>query len=199
MKKPTTCSREPCALRGVSEEEGGMQDTRNETEAPHISSAAEIVNAANQLGNYDYGRPMAPLRAIDKLINATYGQREPRQRIETELVKLLEADTSFAVKQFVCQKLSIIGTDLSVPALGRLLGKPDAHLVEAACYTLSRHRSPGGRPTAAQCIGQRRWGRTGSGHQCSRRPAGHGGRRKDRQTCIGRGRRRRRVRRRRAR
>lgn len=119
-----------------------MEDTPKETGAPNIPSAAEIVNAASQLGNYGYGRPIAPLRAVDRLINATYGQREPRQRIEMELVKLLDADTSLAVKQFVCQKLWMIGTDLSVPALGRLLDNPDARLVEAACYALSRHRSP---------------------------------------------------------
>ncbi len=61
---------------------------------------------------------------------------------EIELAAVLESSAPFACKQFVCQKLWIIGTVASVPVLRDMLASADPHIAEAACYALSQHRSP---------------------------------------------------------
>ncbi len=103
---------------------------------------AEITKTIAQIRDYDYARPTTALLAVEKLINETHGDRILREQIETQLAALLESSATFACKQFVCQKLWMIGTDASVPALRGMLASDDHYVVEAACYALSQRRSP---------------------------------------------------------
>lgn len=80
--------------------------------------------------------------AVENLIKETHGNSELRKRIEGELARVLAADVSVACKQFVCRQLWIMGTDVSAPALEKMLLDPDTHVAEAACYALSRHPGP---------------------------------------------------------
>lgn len=102
----------------------------------------EIGKIISAIHSYDYGQSGRNLTAVENLINETYGNKKLRAIIEKELIKVLKSDASFAVRQFVCQKLWIIGTDASVPILSNMLLNTDTHLVEAACYALSQHPSP---------------------------------------------------------
>jgi HEAT repeat protein len=102
----------------------------------------DIANTIAQIRDYDYGRPTTALLAVEKLINDTQGNRPLREQVEKELTRMLQSAVSFACKQFVCQKLWIVGTVLSVPVLESMLTSADSHVVEAACYALSRHNSP---------------------------------------------------------
>lgn len=102
----------------------------------------EIGKIISAIQSYDHGQSRQNLTAVEKLINETYGNKKLRAIIEKELVKVLESDASFTVRQFVCQKLWMIGTDASVPILSNMLPDADTHLVEAACYALSQHPSP---------------------------------------------------------
>jgi len=102
----------------------------------------EITKTIAGIRDYDYSRPTTPLLAVEKLINDTHGNAPLRQQIERELARLLQSPVSFASKQFVCQKLWIIGTAASVPVLDAMLASADPHIVESACYALSRHRAP---------------------------------------------------------
>ena len=56
---------------------------------------------------------------------------------------MLDSDATFAAKQFACKKLWMIGAEIPVPVLEKLLASPDRNLVEAACYAVTR------RPSAA--------------------------------------------------
>ena len=112
--------------------------------APGISSEiaqADIEKAVEEIRDFDYGRSRKALLAVEKLINDTHGDAALRASVETELVKVLESDASLACKQFVCQKLWVVGTDASVPKLAGLLESEDANRVEAACYALSSNPS----------------------------------------------------------
>ena len=102
----------------------------------------EITKTIAGIRDYDYNRPTTPLLAVEKLINDTHGNEPLRQQIGRELARLLQSPVSFAAKQFICQKLWIIGTVASVPVLDGMLASADPHVVEAACYALSRHRAP---------------------------------------------------------
>jgi len=107
-----------------------------------VPAEAKIKAAVAAVRGHDYGQSRKPLLAVENLINQTHGNAELRAAIEEELVKVLESEATLACKQFVCQKLWIIGTRASVPALAEMLGSANSRVVEAACYALSRHPSP---------------------------------------------------------
>jgi len=103
---------------------------------------AEIAKTIAGIRDYDFGRPTTALLAVEKLINDTHGDRSLRAQIETELARLLQSPVSLACKQFICQKLWIIGTVASLPVLESMLASADPHIVEGACFALSRQRAP---------------------------------------------------------
>ena len=104
-------------------------------------SAQAIQAAVTAVARYDYGQRRTPLVALEKLINATYGDREARTRMEAAMVELLDSNATVAAKQFVCKKLWIMGTAASIPALEKLLVGSDPVLAEAACYALRTQES----------------------------------------------------------
>jgi HEAT repeat protein len=105
-------------------------------------STAEIKQAVAAVRDFDYGKPRLALMTVEKLINDTHGKSALRAQIEQELAAVLGSDVSVACKQWVCRQLWRIGTEASVPALEKMLADSDPHVVEAACYALSRHSSP---------------------------------------------------------
>jgi HEAT repeat protein len=121
-----------------------------------VPTAVEIEKAVAAVAGYDFGESRAPLWAIDKVINDTHGSDALRAVVEREMVKLLESGAKFAAKQEICRRLWIVGTDASVPALTQMLANPDARVVEAACFALSRHPSPAVGKALREAIGQAR-------------------------------------------
>lgn len=111
-----------------------MQDLSN-------FSVAELAAAVRAVSDYDFDRPRTKLVELERLINATHGNRTARMEIEKAMVELLGSQTTVAAKQFVCKKLWMMGSDLSVPALASLLQGPDPVLAEAACYALRSQES----------------------------------------------------------
>lgn len=105
-------------------------------------TAAEIEQAVAAAAKYDEGQSTKPLRALEKLINDTYGRPELRAQIERRLAGVLESDAPLAAKQALCRILWMTGTDASVPALAKMLAGSDPHAAEIACYALSRHPAP---------------------------------------------------------
>ena len=97
---------------------------------------AALDQAFKTLKTYDWGQSRAPLGAIDDDINATHGNARARKALEKHLAAVLGTDAPYAAKQFVCRKLSLIGTAESVPALAALL--TDKDLSHMARYTLQR-------------------------------------------------------------
>ncbi len=60
---------------------------------------------------------------------------------EQKWIAILESGEPLEAKQEACRQLWRTGADASVPALEKMLSDPDVHVVEAACYALSRRRS----------------------------------------------------------
>lgn len=108
---------------------------------PSNFSAADLTAAVRAVSDYDFDRPRTKLVELERLINATHGNRTARMEIEKAMAELLNSQATLAAKQFVCKKLWIMGTDLSVPALAGLLHGPDPVLPEAACYALRSQES----------------------------------------------------------
>lgn len=105
------------------------------------SPATDLAAAVRAVSDYDFDRPRTKLAELERLINATHGNRAARMEIEKALAELLHSNATVAAKQFVCKKLWMMGSDLSVPALASLLQGPDPVLAEAACYALRSQES----------------------------------------------------------
>ncbi len=93
------------------------------------------------LRDFQFGDSTAALVQLDERISGAHSNPATTQQIERELIEVLESEASLAAKQEVCRRLSRIGTDSSVPALGSLLTSDNPHLAEAACYAISRRKS----------------------------------------------------------
>jgi len=102
--------------------------------------AAAVDNAFAALKTYDWGGDRNALKAIDDAVAATHGDAAARKELETRLAAVLKTDASRAAKDFVCRKLTVIGTAASVPALAPLLADKD--LSHMARYALERISDP---------------------------------------------------------
>ncbi len=89
---------------------------------------------------YDWGGDAAAFKPIDEAVVATHADAAARADLETRLAALLESGTSRACKEYVCRKLSLIGTAASVPALAALL--PDQDNSHMARFALERIGAP---------------------------------------------------------
>jgi len=99
-----------------------------------------VQRAAGPLKTYQFGQSRDPLLKMSSLIRKADRSPELRNTIEECLTALLKTDATFDCKQFVCQKLSEIGTERSVPVLAKLLR--DKKLFNTARFALERIDSP---------------------------------------------------------
>jgi hypothetical protein len=113
---------------------------------PLVSTAkeTEMDELLEKIKKYDYGQSRLALTELSDKIKEAYGSTAELRRIEQSLVELLQSpDTTPAARQFICRKLSIIGTSASIPALSAMLTKEPAskqepHPADMARYALER-------------------------------------------------------------
>ena len=108
-----------------------------------IGKGSEMDELLEKIKKYDYGQSRAALTELSDKIRDAYGKRAELRQIEKALVGILKSDATPAAKQFVCRKLSIIGTSACVPALTAMLSqkpasKAAAHPADMARYALER-------------------------------------------------------------
>lgn len=92
------------------------------------------------LAAYDWGGDAAAFAPIDTAVVAAHGDAGLRADLEKRFAALLGPNTSRAAKEYVCRKLSMIGTAASVPALAPLLA--DADNSHMARFALERIDAP---------------------------------------------------------
>jgi HEAT repeat protein len=102
------------------------------------ANAAVDVNALNQslekIRTADFGQGRQDFDKITEIIRqANAGEQ---RQIEKRLDDFLKTEATYASRQFVCEQLSIIGTEASVPVLGPML--LDANTCDMARYALER-------------------------------------------------------------
>lgn len=89
---------------------------------------------------YDWGGDAAAFQPLDAAVIAAHADAGLRATLEARLASLLGDGTSRAAKEYVCRKLSLIGTAASVPALAALLPQKDhSHM---ARFALERIGAP---------------------------------------------------------
>jgi len=99
----------------------------------------DIDKKITAVAAYKQADDRAALIAVERLIRQSQGDPEQRKYIENALARLLESDVSTECREFVCRRLSFIGTADSVPAVAKLL--TDEKTVDMACYAIGRNPS----------------------------------------------------------
>lgn len=99
-----------------------------------------LDQAFDALQDYNWGADRKALNPIDEAVIATRDDPAAREKLETRLASLLNTDVSRDAKDFLCRKLMLIGTAVSVPMLAKLLDqKENSHM---ARYALERIPAP---------------------------------------------------------
>jgi len=115
----------------------GVQFALGDIEADTTSSFEHTLDSLlPKVAKYDYGDSRLPLSKLAEFIKMYYGSTAQLSRIEGRLLEVLETDSTFAGKQFVCKQLSLIGTERSVPVLAGML--TDEKTNDMARYALER-------------------------------------------------------------
>jgi HEAT repeat protein len=100
----------------------------------------ELDDALRHLETYTWSQSREPLNAIEKVIQNSAGDVPARKQLANRLAAVLRSGAPFPAKQYVCRKLSQIGTADSIPALAPLLVDPA--LSHAARFALERIEDP---------------------------------------------------------
>ncbi len=105
-------------------------------QAPQPPTSADFEAALAKLPAYEYGQRREPLAAVSEYVRRALAVPAELKKIEARLADLLRSQATGAAKDFVCRELSLIGTEVSVPALAALL--PDPATSDMARYALER-------------------------------------------------------------
>ncbi len=116
--------------------------TSAQQDSPQSSPPDPLDGAFAALATHDWGPSLDALAPIDVAIAMSHGNVDARRYLEDRLLGVLQSDAPRAAKDFVCRKLSVIGTDRSVDALGTLLDDPDlGQIVRGALETIPGERA----------------------------------------------------------
>jgi HEAT repeat protein len=107
--------------------------------APVLADEA-LDKAFDTLKTYDWGQDRSALKPIDDAVAASSKDAGARKQLETRLAATLKTDIPQASKDFVCRKLSLVGSAECVPAVAPLL--TDEKLSHMARYALERIPDP---------------------------------------------------------
>jgi hypothetical protein len=98
--------------------------------------SASLDKPLDILKSYDWGGDASAFQTIDAAVLAAHTDQAARADLEKRLSSLLGEGTSRAAKEYVCRKLSLIGTAASVPSLAALL--PEQEHSHMARFALER-------------------------------------------------------------
>lgn len=100
-----------------------------------------LANAFDALNTYDWGTDLAVLAPIEEAVVRSHGDPKAATELEKSLISALEAkNLSRDAHDYVCRKLSQVGTAASVPALASHLN--DAERAHMSRFALQRINDP---------------------------------------------------------
>jgi len=85
------------------------------------NSSEELKGLLDQITTYDYGQSRENLTALNTLMRVIGDSNEEQLIAEEQMIDFLESDATLPAKQFICECLSIYGSDESVPILEKML------------------------------------------------------------------------------
>jgi len=117
----------------------GIQFALGDLQADTTPSALNIEKLDTllaQIATYDYGQSRERLTEITEFARKAYSCPSLAEQVEQRFIRFLASDATFAGKQFICKRLSIIGTERAVGTLAGML--TDAKYSDMARYALER-------------------------------------------------------------
>jgi len=96
----------------------------------------KIENLLVKVTDYKYGQSLEHFFEITNFIRNAKDDPKKLKQIEQKLISFLESNSTIESKQFICQKLSEIGTEASVGVLAKLLVEDNT--TDMARYALER-------------------------------------------------------------
>ncbi len=103
-------------------------------EAMSFFDPAKLDGLLRRIALYQYGESRAPLTELNTFIRWVDDIPEVRRTMEQRFAAFLKENATLAGKQFICAKLSQIGTAASVPVLSEML--PDTATADMALLAL---------------------------------------------------------------
>jgi HEAT repeat protein len=104
-----------------------------------VESKADLEAGLAKVASYQYGQDRAPLVQVSDAVRQAKTSAE-KSEVESRLLRFLQSDATPEGKQFVCQQLSLIGTEASVSVLTGMLLVPASS--DMARYALERIPGP---------------------------------------------------------
>lgn len=92
--------------------------------AQNDSIENKISLLLQEIKNYDYGESRLALTKLDGIVKNALNSNENLDLLENEMIDFLEQDVTFEGKKFICQQLSLIGTEKSVDVLLYMMQNP---------------------------------------------------------------------------
>jgi HEAT repeat protein len=110
------------------------------TEGNDSDMVSDVKRILTEIAAYDYGQKRESLSALRELVKASLDSPDLIPQIEKEMILFLKSDATFAGKQFICEQLSIMGSEASVPTFAEMLS--DKKSCDIALYALQRIPDP---------------------------------------------------------
>ncbi|MCJ7777912.1 MAG: hypothetical protein MUP16_06325 [Sedimentisphaerales bacterium] len=74
-----------------------------------------------KIATYEFGQSRENLTKLTDIIRESHDSTQVLKQFENRLLEFLRSDATLAGKQFICEQLSIIGTEEAVPTLAAML------------------------------------------------------------------------------
>jgi len=99
----------------------------------------EIDPDLQKIVTYKFGESRENLTSVTDRVRASYDNPQERLLLEKKFAEILKSDATLECKDFICRQLWIIGSDVSVPALAKML--VDEETSDMARYALQLNPS----------------------------------------------------------
>jgi len=106
------------------------------TQALSAVSGVDADTALKAISTYKFPQSRKGLALVEKLVQCTATDSTRRKLLAAKMAAMLDSEATLDSRKFLCQQLSIIGSEREVPALAKLL--PDRELSLAARSALER-------------------------------------------------------------
>jgi HEAT repeat protein len=100
---------------------------------------SKMENLLEQIKSYEYGQSRENLTSLNDLLRVIGNSDEEQIKAEKLMIDFLESDATLPAKQFVCENLSIYGSEQSVSVLEEMLSDPKT--ASMALFALERIQS----------------------------------------------------------
>ncbi|MFH1941512.1 MAG: HEAT repeat domain-containing protein [bacterium] len=97
---------------------------------------ARLDQSLPGVSTYEVGQSRESLSEVDEVVKAVLGSTKASKQVEERFIAFLNSNATLAGKQFICRKLSQIGSSTSLPTLSKML--QEEATFDMALYALER-------------------------------------------------------------